>query len=98
MKLLFDEYVPQRLSDYFPNHDVYTAEAAGLLGVKNGALLRAANAAAYSTRHRHDRLFTSRLALMWGVSSKSWPDSVRTAPKECMQNDARQWVCLKIRK
>ena len=42
MKLLLDECVPQRLSDDFPDHDVYTAETAGLLGVKNGALLRAA--------------------------------------------------------
>jgi len=44
MKLLLDECVPQRLIDDFPGHDVYTAEAAELLGVKNGALLRAAAA------------------------------------------------------
>lgn len=44
MKLLLDECVPQRLRDDFPDHDVYTAEAAGLLGVKNGSLLRAAAA------------------------------------------------------
>ena len=44
MKLLLDECVPQRLRDNFPGHDVYTAEAAGFLGVKNGALLRAAAA------------------------------------------------------
>ena len=44
MKLLLDECVPQRLRDEFPGHDVYTAEAAGLLGVKNGALLSAAAA------------------------------------------------------
>ena len=44
MKLLLDECVPQRLRDDFPDHDVYTAEGAGLLGVKNGALLRAAAA------------------------------------------------------
>jgi len=34
MKLLLDECVPQRLGDDFPNHDIYTAEAAGLLGGK----------------------------------------------------------------
>ena len=44
MKLLLDECVPHRLKDDFPNHDVYTAEMAELLGVKNGALLRAAAA------------------------------------------------------
>lgn len=44
MKLLLDECVPQRLRDDFPDHEVYTAEAAGLLGVKNGALLSAAAA------------------------------------------------------
>ena len=44
MKLLLDECVPQRLRDDFPNHDVYSAEVAKLLGVKNGELLRAAAA------------------------------------------------------
>lgn len=44
MKLLLDECVPQRLRDDFPDHEAYTAEAAGLLGVKNGALLHAAAA------------------------------------------------------
>ena len=42
MKLLLDECVRQRLRDDFPDHDVYTAGSAGLLGVKNGELLRAA--------------------------------------------------------
>lgn len=44
MKLLLDECVPQRLRDDFPNHNVHTAKTAELLGVKNGALLRAAAA------------------------------------------------------
>lgn len=44
MKLLLDECVPQRLRHDFPNHDVDTAKTANLLGVKNGALLRAAAA------------------------------------------------------
>lgn len=44
MKLLLDECVPQRLRNHFPGHDVYTAETTGLLGVKNGALLRTAAA------------------------------------------------------
>ena len=44
MKLLLDECVPQRLRHDFPDHDVDTAKTADLLGVKNGALLRAAAA------------------------------------------------------
>ena len=44
MKLLLDECVPQRLRYDFPYHYVYTAKTAELLGVKNGALLRAAAA------------------------------------------------------
>jgi predicted nuclease of predicted toxin-antitoxin system len=44
MRLLLDECVPQRLRDDFSDHDVYTAKAAGVLGVKNGALLSAAAA------------------------------------------------------
>ncbi len=44
MKLLLDECVPQRLRHDFPDLDVATAKTADLLGVKNGALLRAAAA------------------------------------------------------
>src|SRR5687768_1389216 len=44
MKLLLDECVPQRLRNDLSNHDVYTAKSAEVLGVKNGALLRAAAA------------------------------------------------------
>jgi len=42
MKLLLDECIPARLRLNFPGHDVYTVEQAGLKGLKNGALIRAA--------------------------------------------------------
>ena len=42
MKLLFDECVPAPLADHFVGHEVYTVEAAGYKGLKNGALLAAA--------------------------------------------------------
>jgi predicted nuclease of predicted toxin-antitoxin system len=44
MKLLLDECTPARLRFDFPGHDAYTLEHAGLKGLKNGTLLRAANA------------------------------------------------------
>ena len=44
MKLLLDECVTRYLKADFIGHDVSTVEAAGLKGLKNGALLRAADA------------------------------------------------------
>lgn len=44
MKLLLDECMPHRLKREFVGHDVKTAREAGFSGLKNGALLRAANA------------------------------------------------------
>lgn len=42
MRLLLDEWVPQRLKHDFPEHNVWTVEEVGLCGVKNGELLAAA--------------------------------------------------------
>ena len=42
MRLLLDECVPKRLRRELPGHDVRTVQEAGWAGVKNGALLRAA--------------------------------------------------------
>jgi len=42
MKLLLDECVPKRLKNDFSDHDVRTVDDAGLKGLKNGDLLRAA--------------------------------------------------------
>ncbi len=42
MRLLLDECTPRRLRREFPGHTVSTIEEAGLKGLKNGALLKAA--------------------------------------------------------
>jgi predicted nuclease of predicted toxin-antitoxin system len=42
MKLLFDECVTRRLRRSFIGYEVYTVEEAGMKGLKNGQLLRAA--------------------------------------------------------
>ncbi|HWQ34063.1 MAG TPA: DUF5615 family PIN-like protein [Blastocatellia bacterium] len=43
MKLLLDECVTRYVKPDFTGHDVFTIEEAGLKGLKNGALLRAAS-------------------------------------------------------
>ena len=43
MRLLLDECVPKRLKRELPGHEVRTVHEAGWAGVKNGALLRAAD-------------------------------------------------------
>jgi predicted nuclease of predicted toxin-antitoxin system len=47
VKILLDECLPIDFRHGFPNHEVHTAEWAGLKGTKNGELLRAAEAAGY---------------------------------------------------
>ena len=42
MRLLLDECVPKRLGRELPGHEIRTVQQAGWAGVKNGALLRAA--------------------------------------------------------
>jgi Domain of unknown function (DUF5615) len=44
MRLLLDECMPHRLKREFVGHDVKTAREAGFAGLKNGALLRVADA------------------------------------------------------
>ncbi|HWB28882.1 MAG TPA: DUF5615 family PIN-like protein [Vicinamibacterales bacterium] len=43
MRLLLDECVPKRLRRELPGHEVRTVQEEGWAGVKNGALLRAAD-------------------------------------------------------
>lgn len=43
MKLLLDECTPRRLRRDLSSHEVSTIEQAGLKGMKNGALLKAAS-------------------------------------------------------
>lgn len=48
MRILLDECVDQRLRHAFPDHDCRTAAYAKLAGLKNGALLNAAEAAGFA--------------------------------------------------
>ena len=48
MRLLIDECIDERLRHEFLGHDCQTARYAGLAGLKNGALLSAAEVAGFS--------------------------------------------------
>lgn len=47
MKVLLDEDLPHRLRPMISGHDVFMVEYVGWKGLKNGALLRTAEAAGY---------------------------------------------------
>jgi hypothetical protein len=47
MKILLDECLPLDFRLSFPQHDAHSAEWAGFKGMKNGELLKSAEAAAY---------------------------------------------------
>lgn len=47
MRILLDECLPNQLRHHFPGHDVHSSQWAGLAGLKNGALLLAAELAGY---------------------------------------------------
>jgi len=55
MKLLLDECTPRRLKREFIGHEVSTIEEAGLKGLKNGSLLRAAHAGKFEVLITVDR-------------------------------------------
>jgi hypothetical protein len=50
MKILLDECLPIDFRHSFPNHEVHTAEWAGLKSKKNGELLLAADMAGYEVK------------------------------------------------
>jgi predicted nuclease of predicted toxin-antitoxin system len=57
MRILLDECVDQRLRNHFPKHDVQSARYAGLVGLKNGDLLNAAESAGFDVLLTVDRGF-----------------------------------------
>ena len=62
MRILLDECVDQRLRFSFATHDCQTAGYAKLSGLKNGALLDAAERAGFNARVTTDRAIpTSRV-------------------------------------
>lgn len=60
MRLLLDECVPRPLKKEFAGHDVTTAREAGLAGLKNGHLLRAAEG-------KFDALLTVDQSIPYGL-------------------------------
>jgi hypothetical protein len=62
MRLSIDECVDERLRLVFPGHDCQTARFAGLAGLKNGALLDAAEAAGGASVERSGATEVSRAA------------------------------------
>jgi Domain of unknown function (DUF5615) len=57
MRLLLDECVDQQLRHHFQGHDCQTVRYAGLAGLENGGLLRAAEAAKFDVLLTVDRGF-----------------------------------------
>lgn len=55
MRILFDECVHSRFRTCFPSYDSQTARYAGLAGLKNGALLAAAETAGFDVLITIDR-------------------------------------------
>jgi predicted nuclease of predicted toxin-antitoxin system len=55
MRILVDECIDQRLRNYFPEQDCQTARHAGFGGLKNGDLLKAAEAAKFDVLLTVDR-------------------------------------------
>ena len=55
MRILIDECIHHRLRDYLPGHECATARHAGLGGLKNGALLDAAESAGFDVLLTVDR-------------------------------------------
>jgi PIN like domain len=55
MKILLDENLPHRLRHEFPNHEVITVTYMGWAGVKNGELLKLAEANSFAVLLTGDR-------------------------------------------
>ena len=57
MRILIDECVDERLRLLLPGHDCQTARFAGMAGLKNGELLRAAEQAGFRVMITVDQTF-----------------------------------------
>jgi predicted nuclease of predicted toxin-antitoxin system len=55
VKVLFDHNVPHKLRQSFPDHEVSTADEMGWSELKNGELLRAAEAAGFAVMITGDK-------------------------------------------
>ncbi len=55
MKILFDECIPRKFKNSFPNHECRTVAEVGLSGRRNGELLRLAEATGFEVFISLDR-------------------------------------------
>ncbi len=60
MKVLLDEQLPHRLRKHLGTHDVFTVDYMGWSGLKNGALLRTAEAEGFEVFVTGDQNLTSQ--------------------------------------
>lgn len=88
MRLLLDECVDQQLRHHFKGHECQTVRYAGLAGLENGELLRAAEAATFDVLLTVDRGFEYQQKLgesedcghyfLWEIRSSGRSCSVNT--------------------
>jgi len=60
VRVLLDEDLPHRLRHHIPNHDVFTVSYMGWQGLKNGELLRTAEAAGFEVFVTGDKKLSSQ--------------------------------------
>jgi hypothetical protein len=96
MRVLIDECLPQALWKHLPAHEAVTAVYAGFSGLKNGALLQAAEDAGFEVFVTGDRsleyeqnLPDRKLAVV-ALSANSWNIIKNHVPKIVVAIDAAQ--------
>lgn len=78
MKVLIDECLPHNLRLHLPRHEAITAVYAGFGGLKNGALLRAAEAAGFDVvvtgdlGMQYQQNVSNRKLAVISLSAQSW--------------------------
>ncbi len=96
MRVLIDECLPHVLRQHLPNHEAVTAVYAGFSGLKNGALLQAAEDAGFEVFITGDRsleyeqnLGNRKLAVV-ALSANSWNIIKNHIPKIASAIDIAQ--------
>lgn len=78
MRVLLDENIPHALRNFLPNHETWTAAYAGLAGLKNGELLRAASEARFEVlitadkTLRYEQNLAGRTIAIVLLSANAW--------------------------
>jgi hypothetical protein len=82
VRILFDANVPAPLTRFLRGHEVVRADELGWQGLENGALLDAAEQAAFDLlltcdqNIRYQQNFASRKVALVVLSSNHWPTSL----------------------